>query len=213
MSRITNDLVELMEIDPARRTGRDVAYNESYMKRAVLLIVWIYLGLWVAGIILGIADTLLSFLAGKIPLISRLESCSPVLCFIMPILAFVLGTKGILPGPAGCTPKAPTFFVYRALVASIAIHVLFIVQAYLSLPLGGMVSNGFYLMLFYPHYLLDYCLPPAYPIDYVDGVMKVNYLGFWGKMLVAFPASLAYGVFLAGVTVNYKRNVRKEIPK
>lgn len=65
-----------------------------------------------------------------------------------------------------------------------------------------MASNGFWLLVFFPQYMLVYGLPPAYPISSTDtGVIHVNYFDFLGKMLVAFPASVVYAIFVAGIGV------------
>jgi len=79
------------------------------------------------------------------------------------------------------------------------IHVVFCVQAYLPLQQGGMVSDGPWLWIYYPHYLLVFFLPPQYPISFSGSSVRVNYLEFWGKMLVAVPASAAYGMIVAAI--------------
>jgi len=87
-------------------------------------------------------------------------------------------------------------------VVAIAIHAVFCVQAYIPLQQGGMVSDGPWLSLYYPHYMLDFFLPPPYPISYSQsGVIHVDYLDFWGKMMVAFPASVAYALLPVGIGV------------
>src|SRR5690242_5095093 len=89
--------------------------------------------------------------------------------------------------------RARRFWISVGLVA-IAVHVVFCIQAYAPLQRGGMVSEGRWLLVFYPHYMLDFFLPPAYPISYSgNGMVQVDYLNFWGKMLVAFPASVVRG--------------------
>jgi hypothetical protein len=91
-------------------------------------------------------------------------------------------------------------------VVSIAIHAVFCYQAYLPLQQGGMASDGPWLIVFYPQYLLDFFLPPAYPISYSDtGILRVNYFNFWGKMIVAFPASVLYALLPIGVGVALRR--------
>jgi hypothetical protein len=86
-------------------------------------------------------------------------------------------------------------------VLSIAIHAFFCWQAYLPLKQGGMVSNGTCLLIFFPHYMLDFFLPPSYPISYDKaGVLHVDYFDFWGKMIVAFPASIAYALLITGLS-------------
>jgi hypothetical protein len=48
--------------------------------------------------------------------------------------------------------------------------------------------------------MLDFFLPPSYPITYsAAGVIHVDYFDFWGKMVVAFPASVAYAILPVGI--------------
>lgn len=77
-------------------------------------------------------------------------------------------------------------------MVSLAVHVLFCGQAYLAARQGGMVLNASFMALFYPHVMLMYFLPPAYPIDLSSGI-SVDWIRFAGKLLVAYPASLFYG--------------------
>jgi hypothetical protein len=97
------------------------------------------------------------------------------------------------------------FWVYVGLVA-IGIHVVFCVQAYIPLQHGGMASDGPWLLIFSPHYMLDYFLPPSYPITYSDkGLIHVDYFDFCGKMIVAFPASIAYALLPVGISAALMR--------
>jgi hypothetical protein len=81
-----------------------------------------------------------------------------------------------------------------ALGASILVHVVFCLQAITVADRGGMVRNTFFMLLYYPHVLLMYFLPPAYPIGNSHGVVQVDWLRFAGKLAVAYPASLLYGL-------------------
>ena len=96
--------------------------------------------------------------------------------------------------------KPATKFWILVGVVGIAIHAVFCYQAYLPLQQGGMASDGPWLMIFYPHYMLDFFLPPSYPITYNNtGAIHVSYFDFWGKMIVAFPASVAYAFLPVGI--------------
>ncbi|MGH7954298.1 MAG: hypothetical protein ACREFE_20575 [Limisphaerales bacterium] len=81
------------------------------------------------------------------------------------------------------------------LVLAAVIHALFCIQVFMALP-GGMALTGFGLLLFYPHYMLMFFLPPAYPI-HDNGI--VDYGELWGKLVVAFPASLVYGIIIVAI--------------
>ena len=81
--------------------------------------------------------------------------------------------------------------------ASIAIHTVFCVQAYSAVPRGGMVSSDGFMLLFFPHYMLMYFFPPAWPLDSSGDIVSVDWLRFVGKLLGAYPASLVYGWILS----------------
>jgi hypothetical protein len=85
-----------------------------------------------------------------------------------------------------------------AVVVSLAVHALFCGQAYLAAGRGGMVLNASFAVLFYPHVMLMYFLPPAYPID-LSGGISVDWIRFAGKLSVAYPASLVYGCLFSAV--------------
>jgi hypothetical protein len=80
--------------------------------------------------------------------------------------------------------------------ASIVIHAIFCVQAYEAAHEGGLIGDGVSMFCFFPHAMLMYFLPPAYPIDQTGGIISVNWVGFAGKLLDAYPASLFYGWIL-----------------
>ena len=54
-----------------------------------------------------------------------------------------------------------------------------------------------FLLLFQPHYILMYFLPPDDPIDLTGGIVTVDWFCFVGKLVVAYPASLLYGCILS----------------
>ena len=90
--------------------------------------------------------------------------------------------------------KVTSRFWIRLGLTTVLIHTVFCIQAFLPLQRGGMVSDGPWLQIFYPHYLFLFFLPPAYPITYSGGEVQVSYLAFLGKMLVAVPCSVAYSL-------------------
>lgn len=90
-------------------------------------------------------------------------------------------------------------------LATFLIHAVFCVQAFLPLQRGGMASDGPWLWIFYPHYMLMFFLPPAYPITYAGGEVQVSYLDFLGKMLVALPASVFYALPAVGIGTFFLR--------
>jgi len=88
------------------------------------------------------------------------------------------------------------------------IHTLFCIQVFMALP-GGMAMTGASLLLFAPHYLLMFFLPPAYPI-HGDGV--VDYAQLWGKLAVALPASIAYGAIIVAVLALVRHALKQTKP-
>ena len=62
----------------------------------------------------------------------------------------------------------------------------------LAIPEKGMLSSAWEMVIFLPHVLLMYFLPPGYPFN--DQI--VNNWKIIGKIVDAFPASILYGVFL-----------------
>lgn len=85
------------------------------------------------------------------------------------------------------------------LVSSPLIHSVFSLQALSVAGQGGMIRNTFFMLLFYPQLLLMYFLPPADPIGYPGGAVVVDWLHFAGKLAVAYPASLLYGLAVGAV--------------
>jgi hypothetical protein len=79
-------------------------------------------------------------------------------------------------------------------IISIIVHAIFCVQVFMGLPNTMGIENG--VIVFFPHYILMSILPPSYPI-HDDG--SVSYLGVCGKLIVTFPASVAYGIILWGI--------------
>jgi hypothetical protein len=97
------------------------------------------------------------------------------------------------------------FFWLLAVLASVVVHALFCIQAYNAASQGGMVLNEFFGFLFYPHLMLMFFLPPAYPIDLSGGTVVVDWLRFAGKLAVAYPASLLYGLLLSATLYSLRR--------
>jgi hypothetical protein len=59
--------------------------------------------------------------------------------------------------------------------------------------------------------VLDFFLPPPYPISHnASNEAQVNYSYFWGKMAVAFPASLAYAFLLVGAGRFLRRRFKND---
>ena len=86
------------------------------------------------------------------------------------------------------------FFALVLLLACL-VHAVFCWQAYSALP-GGDASNSIWLGVFFPHYVLGFILPRDWPYECSGSSCHVNYIEFWSKMLVAFPASIVYGSML-----------------
>ena len=95
--------------------------------------------------------------------------------------------------------------VFGAAIFSVIIHIVFCIQVFMALP-GGMAS-GAGLLIFFPHYMLMFFLPPSYPI-HDDGV--VDYGQVWGKLAVAFPASLAYGAIIVVILALVRQTLRSQ---
>jgi hypothetical protein len=98
-----------------------------------------------------------------------------------------------------------------AIMVSLAVHALFCGQAYLAAGQGGMVLNTSFLVIFYPHVMLMYFLPPADPID-LSGGISVDWIRFAGKLLVAYPASLVYAFLFSAVWHLIGRRRREHNP-
>jgi hypothetical protein len=95
--------------------------------------------------------------------------------------------------------KRPRQSDFAALLASVAVHAVFCVQAIMAAgKAGGMILNDAFLWLFLPHTYLLFFLPPAWPITSpgLGQPPQVDWLRFAGKLAVAFPASAVYGLFL-----------------
>jgi hypothetical protein len=84
-------------------------------------------------------------------------------------------------------------------ISSLLIHIVFSLQALSVAEQGGMIRNTLFMLLFYPHVLLMYFLPPAKPIGYSGAVVAVDWFRFVGKLAVAYPASLLYGLACGAV--------------
>ncbi len=148
--------------------------------------------MFAAQVIYNVGDLILGELGLHESVVSIIGEFWPLLFVIAPISALILCTR-ILPDSERATSAFPRFWVYVG-ISSVAIHSLFCVQAYLPLKQGGMVSGGAWLLVFGPQYLLDFFLPPVDPLN----GDHINYFHFWGKVLVAYPASLVYSLLLVG---------------
>jgi len=98
--------------------------------------------------------------------------------------------------------KRPSRSAFAALIASVAVHAVFCIQAIMAaVSAGGMFLNDSFFWLFLPHNFFMFFLPPAWPITSggVGQSPQVDWLRFAGKLAVAFPASTVYGLFLAFV--------------
>jgi hypothetical protein len=86
-------------------------------------------------------------------------------------------------------------------LASLVVHGVFCVQAISVVDQGGMVraDPAFFPIFFFPHTLLMYCLPPRYPFSYQGAALHTDWWSFLGKLVVAYPASLAYGAVVASI--------------
>jgi hypothetical protein len=98
--------------------------------------------------------------------------------------------------------KPPRRFNRATLLASVAVHLGFCVQALIVvLKGGGMYLNDAFFWLFLPHTFFMYFLPPAWPITpgAIGQPPVVDWLRFAGKLAVAFPASAVYGLLLGSL--------------
>jgi hypothetical protein len=90
--------------------------------------------------------------------------------------------------------------VFITLIAAATIHAVFSIQAIVTARHGGMIHDEAMMFVFYPHVMLMFLLPPAYPINFGSGgIIEVDWLRFTGKLAVAIPASLLYGIVVASV--------------
>jgi len=150
--------------------------------------------MFLAPIIFNIGDLVLVNVGIPASKVRFIREFWPLLFFIAPIFALILCARGILPGTRQTDSKPQGKFWIYVSVTSVMIHALFCIQAFLPLREGGMVSGVPWLLIFCSQYTLDFFLPPEYPLN----GDSINYFHFWGKMLVAFPASLADGLLLIG---------------
>jgi hypothetical protein len=90
-------------------------------------------------------------------------------------------------------------FWFTAFLASVVIHSVFCIQALSVAHQAGLVraDTAFFPILFFPHTLLMYFLPPSYPFSEQGGVLHIDWWSFAGKLVVAYPASFAYGLVVA----------------
>jgi hypothetical protein len=183
------------------------------MKRIMLIILWIYVAMMAAQMVFNIGDLMLDHVGLPQAVVRVTRDCRPVLFCAAPIVALILAAHGILPGTQEGINRTSGRFWFYVGVTSAVIHSIFCMQLFPFQGGGRVVSEGTGeagLLFFYPQYILVYCLPPEYwIIDDGNGLEHINFFHFWGKMLVAFPASLVYALFFAELTV-ILNNLRKK---
>jgi hypothetical protein len=106
-------------------------------------------------------------------------------------------------------------FWLTAFFASIVFHCVFCIQALSVAHQGGLVraDTAFFPIFFFPHTLLMYFLPPSDPFSsYQDGSLHIDWWSFVGKLVVAYPASFAYGVVVAAIAPFIWRGNQHENP-
>lgn len=84
-------------------------------------------------------------------------------------------------------------FIFRALLWAIIVHVWFVWQAFYATRRGGLIDSDFDMIIFFPHAILMFSLPPAFPPDNIVG----NKVWIAEKLADAIPASLVYGLIIA----------------
>jgi len=47
----------------------------------------------------------------------------------------------------------------------LTVHAFFVVEVLFALPFGGMVNSTWAVIVFFPHFMLIYSLPPKYPFE------------------------------------------------
>jgi hypothetical protein len=97
-------------------------------------------------------------------------------------------------------------FLASSIVWSLPVHAVFVLQACFALPGGGFIYSdwGWAELIFSPHAVLLYSLPPGYPFN--DAV--VDNWKIVGKIADAYPASLLYGAILALVYNWLRRQIQ-----
>ncbi len=90
---------------------------------------------------------------------------------------------------------------HKALLASVAVHLVFCTQALIAvLKEGGIYLNDAFFWVFLPHTFFMFFLPPAWPITPGEiGQPTVDWLRLAGKLTIAFPASIIYGLILGAI--------------
>ncbi len=99
----------------------------------------------------------------------------------------------------GIMSKHLSKFTAIVLVA-IAVHAVFCIQVFKALP-DAMVLDGGSLLVFFPDYVLMYCMPVAYPLQ--NG--RVNYADLWIELLGSFPVSMLYGIMVTAIFSSIKK--------
>lgn len=164
------------------------------MIRSLFISLYIIGATFVAQVIFNATDTILTSLGTRESVVNRLNDFWPLLFLVLPLVAVILCLSGKLPDLGEESNRPKRFWIYVAVI-TLVVHSFFCVQAYLPLKQGGMVSEGPWLWFYYPHYILIFFSPPAYPLN--GG--QINYFHFWGKMLVALPASIVYALLVVGL--------------
>jgi hypothetical protein len=91
-------------------------------------------------------------------------------------------------------------FLTSAILWSLAVHAIFILQGLVAMQERGMLCAGWPEYVFYPHAVLMVSLPPGYPFN--DPV--VSNWKIVGKFVDAYPASFVYGAAIT-LLVNWLR--------
>ena|ERR1700722_2114348 len=95
-------------------------------------------------------------------------------------------------------------FLAVTFMGALIIHLIFILQMLSAIPEKGLVDTN-YEVVFFPHAILMYCLPPEMP----DFNGPINHWQIAEKIIDAFPASLLYGAAIAFVFIALKRIHKK----
>ena len=97
-------------------------------------------------------------------------------------------------------------FLASAILWSLAVHAMFILQAWFAMQERSLIYSGWPEFVFYPHRILIFFLPPGFPFD--DTV--VSNWKIVGNIADVYPASLAYGAVLAFI-YNWASNATKKL--
>jgi hypothetical protein len=169
------------------------------VNQILIIILWMGSAMCLTEIFWNIGDLMLDYVGFGRTVVHVLRECWPLLFFTAPIVAVILAARGILPGSQETVCKRSERFWFSVGVTSLVIHAVFCMLLY-PFRVGNLVANqlsGRWLLIFNPQVILVYFLPPDYWLKSDgNGVEHISYFHFWGKMLVAFPASLADSLVL-----------------